>query len=146
MTRGWHGDPGRHALARKGMRTSIPRRPHRAVQKSLILSPTESHALKAVEQEAHILKRQIEERNKMLARLELVAREARASGDKEAARRAELLQEEMLRDIEMRVDKLQKDVNMLEREHPTDSNVRYLSKVSVDVAIGLNALEMKYSS
>jgi len=127
------------------MKTSIPRTPHRAVQKSLILKPKEVHALQVVEQEAQILERQIDERNKMLARLEVVAREARASGDKEAARRAELLQEEMLRDIEMRVDKLHEDVAVLEREHPGDYNVRYLSKVSVDIAMRENALEMKYA-
>jgi len=144
VTRGWHGDPGRHALARKGMKTSIPRTPHRAIQKSLILKPKEVHALQVVEQEAHILDRQIEERRMMLARLELVARDARASGDKEAARRAEMLQEEMLRDIEMRVDKLHEDVGVLEREHAGDYNVKQLGKDSIHLAVRLNALEMKY--
>jgi len=144
MTRGWHGDPGRHALARKGMKTSIPRRYRSTPHKSLMLRPKDTEALRAVQQEAHILESQIDERRVMLARLDMTVADAEMSGDREAARRARMLQEEMLRDIEMRVEKLHEDVSVLEREHASDSSVRQLVRETTEISLGYNALEMRY--
>lgn len=144
MRRGWYSEPGRHALAAKGVRTAKPSHTPYRVQKAMILSYKEMRKIKQIELEIEVLERQIEKNKDMLQRLDEVFIEAEASGDTSLAKRVLLLQREMMIDLERHIDKLHDDVNIVQRKH---GNERVFVKVSNDIAelaLDYNALVMKY--
>jgi len=145
MSKGWHSEPGRHALAAKGVRTAMPTgsKPYR-VPKAMILSYKEMEKIRHIEAEIKVLERQIENRKVMLQRLDEVYMKAEATGDVMLAKRASLLQREMMMDLERHIDKLHDDANIVQRRH---GNERVFVKVSnniAEIALDYNALVMKY--
>jgi hypothetical protein len=132
-------------LAAKGVRTAMPTRskPYR-VPKAMILSYKEMDKVRHIELEIKVLERQIENRKEMLHRLDEVYKNAEAMGDVLLAKKASLLQREMMMDLERHIDKLHNDVNIVQHRH---GNERVFGKVSnniAELALDYNALVMKY--